>query len=194
MRGGEMKDKSIKISCTTKICIIIIVFLLIALIAVCYWRFIEDTDDFSNEIVTNKTSTIVPTSELVTLYYEADNIFFYAYIEDGYLYYFKDDTRSFTSSNSENMQKYEDLCDIKKMKTFNLGTGVNPVPFLITEEGQVFCVNFDTDNGIDVEIYEELKDYKIEDILDHSGEWNSVFEILLKDGTTTTVTVGGEDR
>lgn len=38
-----------------------------------------------------------------------------------------------------------------------------------------------------MELYEGREGYAVEDILSHSGEMSSVFEILLKDGTTQTV-------
>lgn len=148
----------------------------------------------------------IPTSDLITLYYDVNNEganVFYAYIEDGYLYYFNDDVRAdgvaegafdFTSVFRSNMaeydgiKKYSELSNIKKMKTYNIGTGVNPVIFLITENGEVYTITIYSDNGIKAEIYEVLKDYKVEDILSHTGEMYSVFELLLKDGSTKTVT------
>ena len=168
-----MKNQSAKANLTTKICIIVIVLLAIALIITFYFGFI------------NSPTEKMQTSELVTLYYEPDNTLFYAYIEDGFLYYYNDIDRAFVSSS--NVQKYEGLGSITRMETYNLGTGVNPVPFLITEEGRVYYIDYFTDDGIRVELYEGLADYEVADILSHSGEMSSVFELLLKDGTTQTV-------
>lgn len=160
----------------------------------------------------NETETIktIPTSDLTTLNYyitdETANIF-YAYIEDGYLYYFNESadvnkisegTFQFMSGiikypGDERVKKYEGLNNIKKMTTYNIGTGINPVLFLITESGEVYSMNiysnFNSSNGVNIETYEGLKDYKVEDILSHDGEMYSVFEVLLKDGSTKTVTV-----
>lgn len=160
----------------------------------------------------NETETIktIPTSDLTTLNYyindESANIF-YAYIEDGYLYYFNESadvnkisegTFQFMSGiikypGDQRVKKYEGLNNIKKMTTYNIGTGINPVLFLITESGEVYSINiysnFNSSNGVNIETYEGLKDYKIEDILSHDGEMYSVFEVLLKDGSTKTVTV-----
>jgi len=165
-----------------------------------------------SQIEKNETETkkIIPTSDLTTLYYyindEIANIF-YAYIEDGYLYYFNESadvnkisegTFQFVSGilrypADKRVKKYEGLNNIKKMTTFNIGTGINPVLFFITETGEVYSMNiysnFNSSNGINIKIYEGLKDYKIEDILSHNGELYSVFELLLKDGSTKKVTV-----
>ena len=152
----------------------------------------------------------IHTSDLTTLNYyindETANIF-YAYIEDGYLYYFNENadvnkisegTFQFMSGiikypGDKRVKKYEGLNNIKKMTTYNIGTGINPVVFLITETGEVYSMNiysnFSSSNGVNIETYEGLKDYKIEDILSHDGEMYSVFEVLLKDGSTETVTV-----
>lgn len=180
-----MKNQSVKVSLGTKVCIVIISVLLIELIVVFYLGFIKDANQQPREAVLNDASEIVPTSELVTLFYEVDNTFFYAYIEDGYLYYFNDDDVTFATSS--NVQKYQELSNITRMETYNLGTGVNPVPFLITEEGKVYYIDCYVDDGIKVELYEGLAGYAVEDIISHSGEMSSVFEILLKDGTTQTV-------
>lgn len=207
-----MENNSLKIRLGNLIYILIIIILIIALAVVYYLGFdkeAESNQEGENNIE-NNIATIVPTSDLVTLYYEANNEranIFYAYIENGYLYYFNDYAEangisegafdyfsSFitSSTNNENMVKYEGLNNIKRMKTYNVGTGVNPIPFLITEDGKVYTVNFQSMDDIKVEKYEGLSNYKIEDILIYSGEKYSSFEILLKDGTTKTISMGSE--
>ncbi len=171
----------------------------------------EDKEPQSNIILKNEineelkieenTQTQVPTSDLVTLYLYSMNDstdVFYAYIENGYLYYFKEHVefanetidRQVVFLNNGQTEKYADLDNIKRIKTFNIGTGINPTPFLITEDGKVYeIVHRTMDNSMKVELYEGLKDYKVEDILSQNGELDVVFELLLKDGTTTTVTI-----
>ena len=174
---------------------------------------VESNQNKENEKVSQSekdetdTKKTIPTSDLVTLYYDVNNEgadVFYAYIEDGYLYYFNENVRAdgvaegafdFTSVFRSNMaeydgiKKYEGLSNIKKMKIYNTGTGVNPVVFLITESGEVYSISIYTESELNAKIYEGLKDYKVEDILSHTGEMYSVFEVLLKDGSTKTVTV-----
>ncbi len=179
-----MKNQS-KTSSGNKVYVVIIGILLLALSVVFYLGFIKAPKQPPVEVVENETTAVVPTSELVTLFYEIDNRLFYAYIEDGDLYYINGHNVSFAISS--NVQKYEGLSNITRMETYNQGTGVNPVPFLITEEGQVYFVDYYVGNGIEVKRYEGLADYAVEDILSHSGEMSSVFELLLKDGTTQTV-------
>ncbi len=152
---------------------------------------------------TQTKSETIPTTDLVTLYYEAtearSNVF-YAYINNGSLYYFteakqangtKEGAFDFISTfiASSTTKKYEGLSNVKRMKTYNVGTGIDVVPFLITEDGKVYTVNIYGENDIEVKLYEGLKDYKVEDILSHTGEEYSEFKLLLKDGSTKTVRV-----
>ena len=143
----------------------------------------------------------VPTSDLVTLYCVSTKDYshvFYAYIENGYLYYFNshvdvgptdETTYNYTSFfNNGQTEKYTELNNIRRIKTFNIGTSVNPTPFLITTDGKVYQILHKTTDSIKVELYEALKDYEVEDILSQNGEMKNVFELLLKDGTTITVT------
>ena len=101
-------------------------------------------------------------------------------MEDGYFYY---------SINGENTQKYEGLSNVTKVKVFNIGTGINKVPFLITEDGKVYEVKKDLNGNIKAVIYKPLKNYKVEDILDKTGETKSIFKVLLKDKTIKEIEV-----
>ena len=103
-----------------------------------------------------------------------------AYVEDGYFYY---------SINGENAKKYEGLSNVTKVKVFNIGTGINKVPFLITEDGKVYEVIKDLNGNIKAAIYKPLKNYKVEDILDKTGETKSIFKVLLKDKTIKEIEV-----
>lgn len=209
------EKKSVKVSLGTVVCLFIIMLLIIGLVGM-YLYYNQDNlnsvvdKDSGVEIKETETIKTIPTSDLTTLSYyindESANIF-YAYIEDGYLYYFNESadvnkisegTFQFMSGiikypGDQRVKKYEALTNIKKMTTYNIGTGINPVLFLITESGEVYSMNiysnFYSSNGVNIEIYEGLRDYKIEDILSHDGEMYSVFEVLLKDGSTKTVTV-----
>lgn len=67
-----------------------------------------------------------------------------------------------------------------------MGSGVDPVPFLITEDGEVYLVrNAYASSKEELEIvrFDFLKDYQVEDILYYSGEWQHRVEVLLKDGS-----------
>ena len=101
-------------------------------------------------------------------------------MEDGYFYY---------SINGENAKKYEGLSNVIKVKVFNIGTGINKVPFLITEDGKVYEVKKDLNGNIKAVIYKPLKNYKVEDILDKTGETKSIFKVLLKDKTIKEIEV-----
>ena len=149
----------------------------------------------------------IPTTDLVTLYYEATDSganIFYAYLNNGILNYFidskvsngtSDSTFGFvgsyitSSANTDNMKQYSQLKNIKRLKTYNIGTSVNPTPFLITEDGQVYLLNITSDNNMHINLYEPFKNYKVEDILSATGEMATTFELLLQNGSKESVTV-----
>jgi len=113
----------------------------------------------------------------------------YVYISGGDMYYCYDGNGSYifgTYYCRGQIKKYTGLSNIKRLKTFNRGTDVNPCPCIITEEGEVYWVdfNFGSDGGPEIilERFEFLKDYQVEDILYYSGEWQHKVEISLKDG------------
>lgn len=194
---GEKKE--FKMSLGTMVLLIIIFILIVALGVVYYLGFIKYTERIANSentgnkdgmqitnIVNNDnneeidTENNVPNSDLVV---STNDL--YAYIENGILYY----TEEVTNGNysKDKMIKDTQLSNIKRMKLYNIGTAVNPVLFFITEDGQVYTMRYYFSHKI--EKYEGLKDYKVEDILSHTGEMYDVFEVLLKDGTRKTVNV-----
>lgn len=192
-----MEKNSAKISLGTAVCMFVILLLIIALAVVYYLGFIKDSDfvgdkeeiqennilkeEIKEELEIEKgEQSVVPTSDLVV-----SNSDIYAYIEDGILYYTEDVTGGNVSKDK--MTKNTQLNNIKRMKVYNIGTAINPVLFLITEDGQVYTMRYYFSHQI--EKYEGLKNYKVEDILSHTGEMYSVFEIMVKDGTTKTVEV-----
>ena len=183
-----MEKKEIKISLGTVICIFIIVVLL-AVIGIMYLKMknmdSEDTlikqeeikeqekeektnIDKKEENETNETN-LMPIFEISK-----------AYVKDGYFYY---------SINGEDAKRYEELSNVTKVRVFNIGTGINKVPFLITEDGKAYEVKKDLSGNIKAVMYKPLKNYKVEDILDKTGETKSIFKLLLKDKTTKEVEV-----
>ncbi len=165
----------------------------------------SNTNNDNNNNQDNNNLKTVPTSDKVTLNYEAtDESFniFYAYIEDGILYYNVDNKIADNNSTSafkyignfsvdsegkNTIQKYNGLNGIKRIKTYNIGTGIKQVSYLITENGQVYNIQI-TNGKINVTIDNNFNSLKVEDILSHTGEMSDTFEILLKDGTTKTIT------
>lgn len=204
-----MKNYSLKGSVATIICAIVIIILSIALVIVGYLGFgkkdktVNAEAEVKTELQENnhdekKNLAKVPTSDLVTLFYSASQeevSIFYGYIEDGSLYYIKDSKNTnvkedfmssfITGSKANEMQKYTGLNNIKRMKTYNVGMDVNPVPFLITEDGKVYEVNMY--DGFNVKLFEKLAGYEVEDILSFECEWDTDIEVLLKDGTTKRI-------
>lgn len=100
-----------------------------------------------------------------------------AFVKDGYLYY--------SYSNSEEPEKIKGVSNIKSLKIFNIGTGINRVPFVVTEDGIVYRLN----SAKQLVVYEELSNYKVDKIISHEGEMYDVFTLLLLDGTTKVVEV-----
>lgn len=90
------------------------------------------------------------------------------------------------------MKKYTKLNNIRRIKTYNVGTSVDILPILVTESGETYTIDFYNIEEIKIEKYDELKNYKIDDILSCTGEMNIEFKLLLKDGTIKNVTIGNE--
>lgn len=130
----------------------------------------------------------VSASDLVTMVCDGyGDTIFYAYIEDGSMYYYRKDKCGIItwSDGNESMEKYEGIKNIKRVKTFNCGSGVDPTPCLITEDGEVYWLNntyigYGEDMSLDK--FSLLEDYLVEDILSFEGEWQYRLEVLLKDG------------
>ena len=135
----------------------------------------------------------VLTKELVSLHcYTSRDLMqvFYAYIQDGDLYYYYDETAYFIADcYVGQMRKYSGLNNIKRMITLNKGSGVDPVPCLITEDGEVYWFQYsysesgEGDEGIILGRDLLLEEYQVEDILYYSGDWQEKVEVLLKDGS-----------
>lgn len=135
----------------------------------------------------------VLTKELVSLHcYTSGDLMqvFYAYIQDGDLYYYYDETAQFIADcYVGQMRKYSGLNNIKRMITLNRGSGVDPVPCLITEDGEVYWFQYsysesgEGDEGIILGRELLLEEYQVEDILYYSGDWQVKVEVLLKDGS-----------
>lgn len=183
-----MEKKEIKISLGTVICICIIVVLL-AVIGILYLKMknmdskdtvikqeeIKEQEKEEKTNIDKKEENETNETNLMPIFEIAE-----AYVEDGYFYY---------SINGENAKKYEGLSNVTKVKVFNIGTGINEVPFLITEDGKVYEVKKDLNGNIKAVIYKPLKNYKVEDILDKTGETKSIFKVLLKDKTIKEIEV-----
>ena len=183
-----MEKKEIKISLGTVICICIIVVLL-AVIGILYLKMknmdsketvikqeeIKEQEKEEKTNIDKKEENETNETNLMPIFEIAE-----AYVEDGYFYY---------SINGENAKKYEGLSNVTKVKVFNIGTGINKVPFLITEDGKAYEVKKDLSGNIKAVIYKPLKNYKVEDILDKTGETKSIFKVLLKDKTIKEIEV-----
>ena len=183
-----MEKKEIKISLGTVICICIIVILLIVIVAMycnmknTNYKEITNKQEEIREKEKEVKTSIEKTEEDETAETNLMPIFEIAeaYAENGYFYY---------SISGETAKRYEGLSNVAKVKVFNIGTGINNVPFLITEDGTVYEVKKDSNENIKAVMYKPLKNYKVEDILDKTGETKSIFKLLLKDKTTKEVEV-----
>lgn len=163
----------------------------------------EKTEEKEN---TKKISE-VPTTDLVAIYCHANNEqaeLFFSYIKDGKVYYFHEsDYEGKTTGQyykfsinlmsgqyqyEEKMKQCEGIDNAKRIKMYNSGTGVKPVIYVITEDGKVYAGSF-FDHDFELYLDNRLKEYEVEDILSKTGEMKDEFKLLLKDGTTKTVTV-----
>jgi len=139
----------------------------------------------------------VPASDLVTIitgWNTEGGEFFCIYIENGCFCYESIEGEGggiFTYTGTvDNMQKLPGISNIKRMKTYNMGTGVDPTPFLITEDGEVYLVYnayASSRDELQIERFDTLADYQVEDILSFDGELWYIIEVLLKDGSIITI-------
>ena len=100
-----------------------------------------------------------------------------ASLKDGYLYY--------SSNGNDSPRKIEGVSNIKSLNVYNIGTGINKVPFVVTQDGVVYRLN----DAEELVVYEELSKYKVDKIISCEGELYTVFKIQLKDGTTKTIKI-----
>ena len=154
---------------------------------------------------TKKTSE-VPTTDLVAVYCDANNEkaeLFFSYVKDGKVYFFHEsDYEGKTTGQyykfsinlmgqyqyEEKMKQCEGIDNAKRIKMYNSGTGIKPVIYVITEDGKVYTGSF-FEHDFALHLDNRLKEYEVEDILSKTGEMKDEFKLLLKDGTTKTVTV-----
>ena len=165
----------------------------------------------SNEQVTEekeetKKESEIPTTDLVAVYCDANNEraeLFFSYVKDGKVYYFhENDYEGKTTGQyykfsinlmgqyqyEEKMKQCEGIDNAKRIKMYNSGTGIKPVIYVITEDGKVYTGSF-FEHDFALHLDNRLKEYEVEDILSKTGEMKDEFKLLLKDGTTKTVTV-----
>lgn len=135
----------------------------------------------------------VPASELVTLQceiYEWDDesALFFAYVEDGKLYYLREINRGYLHYSGENgsMETLPEISNIRRMITVNVGSGVEPMPVLITESGEVYML-YNTwplySDEMELVRFTPLKDYQVDNIIYFNAEWSYYMKVLLKDGS-----------
>ena len=148
----------------------------------------------------------VPTTDLVAIYCDANNEkaeLFFSYIKDGKVHYFHESDYDGKTTGQyykfsinlmgqyqyeEKMKQCEGIDNAKRIKMYNSGTGIKPVIYVITEDGKVYTGSF-FEHDFALNLDNRLKEYEVEDILSKTGEMKDEFKLLLKDGTTKTVTV-----
>lgn len=210
------KKNPLKLSFGNVVCIFIIFLLIISIVIMLYQNNNQRKSDNEkiaeleknalalNEKFDELQDSSVPVNELSALTYIATNKsinLFYGYIEDGKLFYSFDNQTANTSLDSafeyistEDIKQYDNLTNIERIKIFNFGTSVNRVPLLITQDGKVYQVSI-YNNELEISLFEELKDYDIDNILevsklDVSGDnWVTKCKVLLNDGTTKTIEI-----
>lgn len=139
----------------------------------------------------------IPTTDRIHLQYahyeeKGESAIFWAFIEDGEFYYYRGINEGFHpyTGNYEKTKKMTLINQIRRLKTFNLGSGVDPVPYLITESGEVYSL-YDTWPSYNEQMklvkFDMLEGYQVEDILEFDSEWSYNLKVLLKDGTVIEI-------
>lgn len=111
---------------------------------------------------------------------------YFVFIENGTAYY--KHSRKIIDTEAKDFLKTKELeKNVKRVKIFNLGTDPSDTVFLILEDGTVKRISYSSD----LEQFDLLKDYEVEDIISVEGTYypgNEVkYKVLLKDGITKTV-------
>ena len=193
-----MDKNSAKISLGTAVCLVIILILMITLGVVYYLGFVREHEEVNlnlnaenaNLEVENKVDDIesnINNAVKVDIvqrksYGEPLPLDGVAKLKDGYLYY--------SYNNSQEPEKINGVSNIKSLDIFNIGTGINRVPFVVTQDGVVYRLN----SAKQLVVYEELSKYKVDKIISHEGEVNDKFTLLLLDGTKKIVAVQENDE
>ena len=131
-------------------------------------------NDVTSTVLNNKEKDTIVASKSYgePLPYEGQAI-----IKDGYLYY--------SRSKDEELKKVDGTSNIKSLYIYNIGTGINKVPFVVTSDGTVYRVNSEEK----LVKYEELSKYKVNKIIKHEGEISDTFTLSLIDGSTKLVEI-----
>ena len=131
-------------------------------------------NDVTSTVLNNKEKDTIVASKSYgePLPYEGQAI-----IKDGYLYY--------SRSKDEELKKVDGTSNIKSLYIYNIGTGINKVPFVVTSDGTVYRLNSEEK----LVKYEELSKYKVNKIIKHEGEISDTFTLSLIDGSTKLVEI-----
>ena len=134
----------------------------------------------------NNSNTLIPIEDLFGIDYNAftnKNNTGIAKISDGNLYYLdtaKIDRIAYIAPCNEYYTKLDS--DVKRIKSVTLGSDTSIDYLVIKNDGSVKLLI--STNPQSYEIYDELKDYKVDDITNFDGE---TFTLKLLDGTTQKV-------
>ncbi|MCI8641460.1 MAG: hypothetical protein HFJ59_06315 [Clostridia bacterium] len=182
-KGGQKikKDEQIKSNLLT-------VFLIISIITIILMSFFIYHILKENDTIINKNIENIPTEDLFAIDYNSIKINnenpCLAKISNGDLYYLDTkqiDTIKYFLPSEEDYVKID--TNVKRIKSLTLGTDTSIHYLVIKIDGTVKLLRINTAD-VQYEIYEELKDYKIDDITGFDGE---TFTLKLLDGTTKNV-------
>ena len=90
------------------------------------------------------------------------------------------------------LNKFTDITNIKRIKSYNPSSGTDWALFLITNEGEVHSLRYSTlDNKITTTKVEEFDKYKVDNIIKYnfSVPFGAEYKLILNDGTTLTKTI-----
>ena len=105
-------------------------------------------------------------------------------------------------NNYKNLYLFKELKNIKRIKGYNDGSGVDYSLLLITDNGDVYKLNYSSlsdgskyNNKFILSKVSELSQYYVDDVIHYrSGfEFGSTYEVVLKDGTVLTKTIDVEN-
>lgn len=157
---------------------------------------IEEMNKSQNQIQEQlQASQGINANEKVILFKNNDNLF-YGYIDNGNLYYMvKTVDGQYDNGKYSDFKKYDKLSNIKKVKTYNEGTSVNPAVILLNEDGKIYNFNIfkcfiNKDKKIEsIDIFNLTKDYDVDNFEFEYSNLSLNLKLTLKDGSQKTIEI-----
>ena len=114
-------------------------------------------------------------------------------LDSGNLYFYAGKNTDLNNRDISKMGKYEELDNIKRIKSTHTTPVTGISLFLITNSGEIFSLSYNIELlKFDLNKIEEFGNYKFDDIISYEpahGPGGSTYSVILQDGTILTKTI-----